>query len=140
MAATDDFTVFVLNPAGLSDPALVVAGSRTGAIGVLNAETDMVPAAMRAALGRLAATRKPFGLKWSRRELPELWEAEGFVRPDWLILDAGRNAHLSAELQSYRAAGGRLLLELSAWRDELASLETRIDGWWVKGRIRRRGG
>lgn len=133
MAATDEFTVFILNPAGLPDPALAVAGCRAGAVGVLNAETGMAPTAMKAALGRLAATRKPFGLKWSGLEPPAMEEAGSADQPDWLILDAGRNAHLLAELESYRAGGGRILLELSAWRDDFASLAARIDGWWVKG-------
>jgi len=96
---------------------------------VLNAETGMAPVEMEAALGRLAAVRKPFGLKWGGREMPE----PCFIEPDWLVLTAERNAHLVADLQSYRAAGGRILVELSAWRDELASLESRIDGWWAKG-------
>ncbi|MCB1781617.1 MAG: hypothetical protein KDJ34_16320, partial [Candidatus Competibacteraceae bacterium] len=33
----------------------------------------------------------------------------------------------------FRAGGGRVLLELSRWRDEWTGLETQTDGWWVKG-------
>jgi len=134
MTPVSRFTIFVLNPAGYADPALAVAGSRAGAVGVLNAETGIVPAEAEAALERLAATGQPFGLKWGGRELPPgAREAGSARRPDWLILDAARNAHLLVDLQSYRAAGGRVLLELSVWRDELADLETGIDGWWAKG-------
>ena len=37
----DSFKVFVANPAGLEDPALAVAATRVGAIGVLNAELGL---------------------------------------------------------------------------------------------------
>jgi NAD(P)H-dependent flavin oxidoreductase YrpB (nitropropane dioxygenase family) len=129
MASAHDFTLFILNPAGLIDPALAIAGCRAGAVGVLNAEARIEPVALAEALFRLAATRRPFGLKWSNEALPERLA----VKPDWLILDAVRNAHLLAEVQDLRAGGGRVLLELSHWRDEWADWESRIDGWWVKG-------
>ncbi len=129
MASAHNFTLFILNPAGLADPALAIAGCRAGAVGVLNAETFIEPSALAEALVRLAATRRPFGLKWSGSAWPEGLAA----KPDWLILDAGRNAYLLTAAQDFRAGGGQVLLELSGWRDELADLATGMDGWWVKG-------
>lgn len=133
MTVADDFTVFILNPNGLPDPALAVAGSRAGAVGVLNAENGMAPAEMGVALRRLALPRKPYGLKWGGLERPAGWQDQSASKPSWLILDAGRNLPLLTDLQPYRAGGGRILLELAVWRDELALLEDQIDGWWVKG-------
>ncbi len=129
MASAHDFTLFILNPAGLADPALALAGCRAGAVGVLNAETFIEPSALAEALVRLAATHRPFGLKWSGSAWPE----ELAAKPDWLILDAGRNAYLLTAAQDFRAGGGQVLLELSGWRDELADLAVGMDGWWVKG-------
>ena len=133
MAANGDFTLFILNPAGLSDPALAMAGCRAGGVGVLNAEIALKPPGLAAALARLAAIRAPFGLKWSGSEMPAVLDARRDAKPDWLILDAERNIHLLSATQAFRAGGGRVLLELSRWRDEWTGLETQTDGWWVKG-------
>jgi acyl transferase domain-containing protein/NAD(P)H-dependent flavin oxidoreductase YrpB (nitropropane dioxygenase family)/NAD(P)-dependent dehydrogenase (short-subunit alcohol dehydrogenase family) len=135
MAATvpTHFTIFVLNPSGCADPALALAGSRAGAVGVLNAETPMASAELAAGLGRLARAGQPFGLKWSGAALPDGWQDETARKPDWLILDAARNAHLLDKLQPYRVQGGRVLLETVRWHDQWALLDSQIDGWWVKG-------
>src|SRR5262245_2423956 len=50
-----DFDFVVLTPPGLPDPSLAIAGSRAGAIGVLNLEYTDDREASRAALGRMAA-------------------------------------------------------------------------------------
>ncbi|HRX70923.1 MAG TPA: SDR family oxidoreductase, partial [Candidatus Competibacteraceae bacterium] len=133
MAANDPFTLFVLNPAGLNDPALAIAGCRTGAVGVFNAEVGVNPSELATALKRLATLHTPFGLKWGGSETPTALDADRLVRPAWLILDAERNIHLLPTVQAFRASGGRVLLELSFWRDAFTDLESQIDGWWVKG-------
>ena len=128
------FTLFVLNPAGLDDPALALAGCRAGAVGVLNAETGLAADALGVALRQLAATGAPFGLKWGGSGRPALFDAADALRPDWLILDAEHYADRLADWQDFRAGGGRVLLELTAWRADWATLDAQqLDGWWVKG-------
>ncbi len=135
MAATvsTDLTVFVLNPSGIADPALALAGSRAGAVGVLNAEKPIASAELASALRELAQAGKPFGLKWSGAALPTCWGEASVPKPDWLILESARNTHLLEELQPYRAQGGRVLLEAVSWHEQWALLVTQMDGWWVKG-------
>lgn len=133
MATNDPFTLFVLNPAGLSSPALAIAGCRAGAVGVLNAEIALNPPELAAKLKQLAALSTPFGLKWGSNQAPAVLDADRSVRPAWLILDADRNVDLLPVVQTFRADGGRVLLELSRWRDEWIDLEPQVDGWWVKG-------
>ncbi|HRY14248.1 MAG TPA: beta-ketoacyl synthase N-terminal-like domain-containing protein, partial [Candidatus Competibacteraceae bacterium] len=125
--------LFILNPADLSNPALAVAGCRAGAIGVFNAETAVNLPELATALKQLAGLSTPFGLKWGGSETPTALDADRLVRPAWLILDAERNIHLLPTVQAFRASGGRVLLELSFWRDAFTDLESQIDGWWVKG-------
>ncbi|MCB1776275.1 MAG: nitronate monooxygenase, partial [Candidatus Competibacteraceae bacterium] len=125
--------LFILNPAGLSNPALAMAGVRAGAIGVFNAEIAINPPELAAALKQLATQSPFFGLKWGGSAAPRALDADSAIRPAWLILDVERNAHLLPAVQTFRAEGGKVLLELSRWRAAWADLEAQMDGWWVKG-------
>lgn len=53
-SSDDGEVTFVLNPAALANPDLAIAGSRAGAVGILNAELSTDPAWIRPALERLA--------------------------------------------------------------------------------------
>jgi hypothetical protein len=64
MPPITDFRVFVLTPAGRCDPALAIAATRAGAVGVLDAELQPDTARVGEALARLARhARAGFGLR-----------------------------------------------------------------------------
>ena len=51
----------------------------------------------------------------------------------WVILDAETAAHLDDWIQTYRAAGGQVLIEVSHWEDSHKPGKSEFDGWIVKG-------
>ena len=60
------FTIFILNPEGLVDPGLAIAGSRAGAVGILDAEPVMADADLASGIDRLSRyARNAFGVKFS---------------------------------------------------------------------------
>ena len=81
--------VFVLNPAGLDNPALAIAGSRAGAVGVLNAEFGAAAEWILPALRRLAEFGgSSIGLKLTEADVALLPLLEEFYgRLDHLIVD-----------------------------------------------------
>lgn len=127
---------FVLNPARLADPAIAIAGSRAGGIGVLNAELGMANADVDEALRRMARhARAPFGLKLfeadeSTLALALAYRDEGL---GYLVLDPATATTLVAARDRFRAGGGRVLVEISAWDEAMAHLAADIDGLWLKG-------
>ncbi len=129
------FHVFVLNPAGCDDPALAIAGSRTGGVGVVNFEMGGLRR-LDSNLERMCVhARSPFGVKIANVDIATL---EGILRHRdgglaYLILDALSEESHHAALAGFRAGGGRVMVEITEWEPSLGEREARLDGLWIKG-------
>ncbi len=133
---SENFEFFVLNPAGLPDPALAIAGSRAGATGIVNLEfagagfdlTGVVDAMVRHASGS-------FGIKLDAGRLDQIAPVLNGPPAGFrvVIVDADAARAAATPLDAFRAGGGRVLVEITAWTEDLGELAARIDGWWAKG-------
>ncbi|MBK1615035.1 beta-ketoacyl synthase, partial [Rubrivivax gelatinosus] len=130
------FQTFVFTPAGHDGVALAIAACRAGAVGVVNHEIDAEPARWTQALATVAAaTDGGHALK-----LPALadGDAERLVAARaaglaWLLIDAAAVPAARETLAALRAAGLRVMAELTtpAWPGE--ALDAEVDALLLKG-------
>ncbi|MEM7740712.1 MAG: SDR family NAD(P)-dependent oxidoreductase, partial [Pseudomonadota bacterium] len=123
---------FALTPAGLLDPALAIAASRAGAVGVLNCEGSWSPADARPAVEKLASlARGPYGLflpkpskRWCKlvASLP--------TKPFCVIFDAP--SFKKKRALAFQDLGCRVLAQVTS-RSEAKGVEDDVDALWVKG-------
>jgi acyl transferase domain-containing protein/NAD(P)H-dependent flavin oxidoreductase YrpB (nitropropane dioxygenase family)/NADP-dependent 3-hydroxy acid dehydrogenase YdfG len=126
---------FVLNPAGFADPALAIAGSRAGAIGILNAEFGAAASWVEPALARLAEFGgRSIGLKLTAPGAPLLaLAAASGNRLKWLVTDLALVRENRHAVAAFRNGGGRIAVEITDWSAELEALLADIDALWLKG-------
>lgn len=127
--------IFVLNPAGLADPALAIAGSRAGAVGILNAEFAATADRVEPALKRLAQFGGPaIGLKLCHGDAALLPLAAAFGgRLGYLVVDLALLQGAERAIAEYREAGGSVIVEITEWSPELDARAAQIDALWLKG-------
>ena len=137
VCSADAFQSIVLTPAGHPDPALAIAASRSGAIGVFNAESGADRDVLDAALSRLARHgRASFGAKLAGDPAPEMLDAalaHSNSGLGWLIVDRVAMLASAAKLAAFRAGGGKVICEIFAWTRSCDDLDERVDGWIAKG-------
>ena len=131
-----DFVTFALLPAGLRSPALAIAASRAGGVGVVNGELEADSAALVHELDDVGRrTRGDYGLRADRidAELDAALRAHARQGLRWLVLDAEGVPAQRSLIADLRAAGVKVLAEIKTpdWpAEDLAGL---LDGLWVKG-------
>ena len=133
---TAPFTAFVLNPARCVDPALAIAGSRAGGVGVLNAELGMREKDLDGALRHMERhARNAFGLKVSAADGAAVGLALNYQGGGlgYLILDPETEGAMRTELDRFRSRGGKVFVEITQWDDSLKQMEADVDGLWIKG-------
>jgi NAD(P)H-dependent flavin oxidoreductase YrpB (nitropropane dioxygenase family) len=131
---TDAFKVLVLTPAGTGDPALAIAASRAGHLGVFNAELPLAPGALEAGLAQLAATA-PAGYGLAASDAQTALAMVGAYAQQGLgliVLPAEAGFAAPDAVAAIRAAGVSVLLEAIRWDDRLAGALA-ADGIIVKG-------
>lgn len=142
-----------MSPAGMADAAdpspacgLAVAACRAGGVGVLDLSMGRpAPAAAIAVLDHMARhTRVPFGLRLGAPAdqgdlVPAILSGGRWPGLGWLVLDPEDATALAADhgpaLDHFRAAGGRLAVEVTAWDEAVAALDATgtLDALWAKG-------
>jgi acyl transferase domain-containing protein len=132
-----EFITFVYSPAGMADPALAIAASRAGAVGVFNAELTPDATAVLDGLARTAkSARGDFGLRLDTLS-DDVAEAAlslaGARGLRWLILDASCVSGRDAWLAGVRQAGAKVLIEVRTASPLDAALLSAVDGLVVKG-------
>jgi acyl transferase domain-containing protein/NAD(P)H-dependent flavin oxidoreductase YrpB (nitropropane dioxygenase family) len=136
VAAMTGFTVLTFTPAGLCHPDLAIAACRAGGVGVVNGELQPDSAAIRRALDAVsAATAAPYGaaLDAIDAEMDAALRAHAQRGLQWLVVDAARvPAHLPL-LRDLRAAGVRVLAEVTTPEWPQSPLEGEVDGLLLKG-------
>jgi len=131
-----DFTQFVFSPAGLGDPALAIAASRAGAVGVYNAELDADAKVTLAALDRLGQhARGAYGAKVGAIDaaLSAWLLAHAAHGLRWLIVDSDAVASQLGLIDALRSAGTQVLAEVKTAQPLDAALTAHLDGLLVKG-------
>ena len=134
--SSQNFEALVLTAPGCGDPALAIAASRAGSLGVLNGEVGSAdPSEFEAALARLrrfAGDRH--GVKLAPGDGGQLERVLSTgPAPALLVLDAETVRAHGDRLASVRRAGTRVMVEITSWSRSLAGIEDHIDGWWLKG-------
>ncbi|BAL96452.1 type I polyketide synthase [Rubrivivax gelatinosus] len=130
------FQTFVLTPAGHADVSLAIAACRAGAVGVVNHELEADPARWAPALAAVAAaTDGGHALK-----LPALadGDAEHLVAARaaglaWLLIDAAAVPAARETLAALRAAGLRVMAELTTPDWPAEALDAEVDALLLKG-------
>src|SRR5438128_5480127 len=109
-----DFRIICLTPAGAADPAIAIAASRAGALGVLDLELALDGQAAAAALRKMERLcRSSFGVKLDGRRIDFL-DAVARALPErarLVILGPGDPVALGERVRSLRAGGVEVLLE-----------------------------
>lgn len=128
--------VIASTPPGLSDPAVPIAASRAGALGVLDLQFVRDQDPVRHSLERLCRySRGPFGLKIDRAGFS--WLAEKFPtlldRLGTLILASPWSRPELQELLPLRRKGIRLLAECTCFQAARIAEEAGLDGVIAKG-------
>ena len=131
-----EFLTFALTPAGLPDATLAIAACRAGGIGVVNGELEASAATVCHSLDAVASkVRGAYGVKLETIDdalvAPLLAHARGGLR--WLIVDAAQVAGQQPRLDAMRAAGVRVLAEVTTPQWPGSPLESSVDGLWIKG-------
>jgi acyl transferase domain-containing protein/NAD(P)H-dependent flavin oxidoreductase YrpB (nitropropane dioxygenase family)/NAD(P)-dependent dehydrogenase (short-subunit alcohol dehydrogenase family) len=130
------FQVFVLNPAGCSDPAIAIAACRAGAIGVFNAELPIGAEDLADGLDRLRRfAHGSFGMKLAGADAATLdfvASQQPFGLRHIVLDEASARAHHET-LKAFRAQGGQVMVEVTGWTPGLETLGDSVDGWWAKG-------
>lgn len=141
------FSQLVFSAPGHSDPALAIAASRAGAVGIFDGEFATEAAKIEAALDRLERYgRGIYGLRLPVRGFGpvlaglDAGRASGrWSRLGWLVLGLAEFVELEPSerslLEGLRRRGVVVLVETHRWLSELVAPvpEEAIDGWLVKG-------
>lgn len=131
-----EFTVFAFTPAGLCLPDLAIAACRAGGVGVVNGELQPVSAPILRALDAVsAATAAPYGAKLDAidADMAAALRAHAARGLQWLVVDA-RLVPAHAELvRDLRAAGVKVLAEVTTPEWPGAALDAAVDGLLLKG-------
>ncbi len=130
------FQFVALTPPGLGDPAIAIAASRAGALGVLDLEFTRDAAHARRAIERLAHfARGEVGVRLdsadaplAQRVLAELPAAVGTV----ILTAAGADA-LPEQIAAARTPGRRVWLEVTSLEQARQGGEWQVDGLLAKG-------
>jgi len=132
------FQVFVFTTPVHDDPALAIAASRAGAVGIFNAEIHDDSEPISAALAQLALrARAPYGLKLGRRA-PTGFGPESVTEfaqrgLKWLMLDQESPLTDATVWHGFQQGGGRVLVEIRNWDDACIGRLPWIDGYLIKG-------
>lgn len=131
------FRFLVYTPVGHADPALAIAASRAGGIGVFNGEWHRDGQTVVAGLDKLAKyAGNPYGVKLGTASPQDLFDdilARIQTGLRWLIVESDLADRCRETLHAFRSAGGNVLLELSAWQPEFREIVAGCDGCIVKG-------
>lgn len=128
------FVKFVITPAGHAATTLALAGARAGAVGVVDAEFDLDAGTTRRRLGTLPPEKAgSLGLRLGPAD-DALWTLLA-ARPDigWLIVGPAQLQAHGAALAACRAAGTRVVLEVTETRALAPEVEAAVDGLMLKG-------
>ena len=128
------FEKFIFTPAGSGDASLAIAGVRAGATGVLNLELGAPPDGWWPALQRLSsACDGGFAIKLPALQPGDVERLIAAVPKGlaWVLLDAAQ-AEVDV-LRTLRAAGLRLMVELSGPRWPGLPLDSHVDALLLKG-------
>ncbi|MGA9335932.1 MAG: hypothetical protein WBV39_16745, partial [Rudaea sp.] len=131
-----DFVTFALTPAGLRDATLAIAACRAGGIGIVNGELVTSTESVCDTMDTLARqVNSAYGVKLDAIDATLgtclLSHAQRGLR--WLIVDAEQVPDQQDLIAKLRAAGVQVLAELKTPQWPGASLETLVDGLWLKG-------
>jgi acyl transferase domain-containing protein/NAD(P)H-dependent flavin oxidoreductase YrpB (nitropropane dioxygenase family) len=130
------FTVLAFTPAGLCHPDLAIAACRAGGVGVVNGELLPDSAQARRALDALsAATAAPYGAKCDAidAQMDAALRSHAQRGLQWLVVDAALVPAHAPLLRDLRAAGVRVLAEVTTPEWPQAPLEDQVDGLLLKG-------
>jgi acyl transferase domain-containing protein/NAD(P)H-dependent flavin oxidoreductase YrpB (nitropropane dioxygenase family)/NAD(P)-dependent dehydrogenase (short-subunit alcohol dehydrogenase family) len=136
----DDFRIFALTPAGFLGPALAIAASRAGEIGIFDLsylQTSVDDPALRRALARFWQHAHPqqaaVKLHATRRDLLAHLLAHDPSALYAIILVGDEAAQLMEPVATVRAAGVRVLLEVTSRAEAQIGLDLQVDGLIAKG-------
>lgn len=130
------FETFVFTPAGLADPSLAICACRAGGIGVFNSELTANAAVVIHALDNLAGhAGRGYGLALDAfsDQLGDAIRASAARGLEWLIIDAGVLTDYRTLIPALRAAGVRVLAQVTSARQLSLGRLMELDGWIVKG-------
>lgn len=131
-----EFTVLAFTPAGHCHPDLAIAACRAGGVGVVNGELLPDSAQARHALDVLsAATAAPYGAKCDAIDAEMAAALRSHARRGlrWLVVDAALVPVHAALVRELRAAGVKVLAEVTTPQWPQAALEGEVDGLLLKG-------
>ncbi|RIK49504.1 MAG: hypothetical protein DCC57_12720 [Chloroflexi bacterium] len=135
-----DFHILALTPPGSSDPALAIAASRAGAIGICDLEfagaEDGAPS-LAAALARVRQYARPrhygFRLPARRRGLLADLLAHDPGALHCIVLPADDAAQVTDAVAGAHAAGVSVLLEVTCRAEAQIGLDLQVEGLIAKG-------
>lgn len=131
------FVSFALAPTGFRHCALAIGACRAGGIGIINGELESDGVVLARELAEVSAkVKSAYGIKLDHidetldRAL-RLHARDGLLR--WVILDVALVPSVRELVAALRAAGVRVLAEVTTpdWPGE--SLDDVLDGLWIKG-------
>lgn len=136
MSHTHDLDYMVLTPAGVPDASLAIAGSRAGAVGLLNLEFASDPDAGRAALSDL----RTFGrgrtgviLDATAEELFALVLTQPSPSLDMIVLNGSAPEQLSHQVETIHASGRQVYLVVTSLDEAEAGQAAGVDALIAKG-------
>ncbi len=133
---TREFQIIVLTPPGLLDPALAIATSRVGELGVLDLEYALDHEAARQAAAALARhARNNYGLKLNcqQRELLSELLANASERLNLVLLTGHDPQLLRREIETIHQEGRRVFLEATNLEQARLGETLGVDGVVAKG-------
>ena len=131
-----EFRIICLTPPGPADPAVAIAASRAGSLGVLDLELASSEPDALAALGRLGRlARAACGVRLDGTRI-DFQDAIVGALPDrarTVILTPGDPALLRERVRSWRALGIEVLLEAASMEEADQGADLCVDGLIAKG-------
>ncbi|MGH8640664.1 MAG: beta-ketoacyl synthase N-terminal-like domain-containing protein, partial [Burkholderiales bacterium] len=134
----NSFQIFVFTTPAHDDPALAIAASRAGAVGIFDAEMHIDRPGVATALAQLVQhARGPYGLKLGRGAprgfgVERVAELAGHGL-EWLILDQESPLADANVWRDFQERGGKVLVEIRHWEDAHVARLAWADGYLAKG-------
>ncbi len=132
----DKFRIIALTPPGLFDPAVAIAASRAGEIGILDLEYVQKDQVARAALGRLALyARNSYGVRLDAGDDDFVSRLMGYLpkQTEYVILTGIDSKNLSGQVEALRGRNITVLWESKSLDQALHGVDAGVDGLIAKG-------
>lgn len=130
------FQIIALSPPGLFDPAIAIAASRAGEIGILDLEYVRKEEAARAALGKLALyARNSCGVRLDAGDDEFFSRLIGHLpeQTEYVILTGIDFKNLSGQVEALRGRNITVLWESKSLDQALQGVDAGVDGLIAKG-------